>query len=404
MIEERDGRRAARRAAIGGAVDGLSARLIGVSHALHARPELGGEERFACELLTGALEGEGFEVERAVAGLETAFAARRRLAGPGPRVAFLGEYDALPGLGHACGHNWIAATSLGAALALARAAADLPGEVLLIGTPAEETSGGKVTMVARGVFDPGRVDAALMCHPSNRTVVARTSLASCPLEVEFRGRAAHAAASPEAGVNALDAVVLLLVAVDQVKRSLRDDARVPAIVSHGGDAANVIPELAVARFSLRAADAAYLEHVRERVEDCARGAAIATRCAVSTRLYEPPYRELRASPVLARLFRAELAALGVDETGDRAGGMGSLDIGDVSHRVPALHADLAIAEPGVAAHTPAFALAAASPRADLAIALAARALAGTGLRLLEDPALLAEARGHLAPLPETIEE
>jgi amidohydrolase len=382
------------REAVGAAVEALRERLVSVSHDLHARPELGGEERYACELLIGVLRDEGFEIERPAAGLETAFVARRRLAGPGPRVAFLAEYDALPGLGHACGHNWIAATSLGAALALARAAGGLRGEVLLVGTPAEETFGGKVVMTERGVFDA--IDAALMCHPSGRTAVDRTSLASCPLEVEFRGRAAHAAAAPEAGVNALDAVVLLLVAVDQVKRSLRDDARVPAIVTQGGEAANVVPDRAVARFSLRAADGAYLEHVRERVEDCARGAAIATRCTVSTRLFEPRYKELRSSPVLARLFRAELGLLGLSEAGAGPVGMGSLDIGDVSHLVPALHPDIAIAGAEVAAHTEAFAEAAVSPRADHAIGLAARALAGTGLRLLEEPALIAEARSHLA--------
>jgi len=381
------------RRAVAERVADLEELLLAVSHDIHAHPEVGGEEHHACELLVATLRDRGFEVEHPVAGLDTAFVARRQLAGRGPRVAFLAEYDALPKLGHACGHNWIAATSLGAALALAEAAASCAGEVLLIGTPGEENLGGKVIMAAQGVFD--HVDAALMTHPSRHTQVDRTSLANCPIEVVFRGRSAHAAADPQAGVNALDAAVLLLVAVDQLKRSLRDDARVPGVITHGGEVANVVPERAEARFSLRAADKTYVDFMRQRLEECARGAAIATRCEVSTRLYEPQYLELVSNPVLVTLFREELARLGLEETAAQARGMGSLDIGNVSHLVPAIHPDLAIAEGHVGSHTPAFCDAAISPRADAMIAVAAEALAATGLRLLEDPDLVADAKAHL---------
>lgn len=380
-----------RQRAIAAALAELSGELIEVSHEIHGRPELGGEERWASALLAGRAEAAGFEVERGPAGLETAFVARFRLGnGEGPRIALLAEYDALPELGHACGHNWIAATSLGAALGLARGGAGLVGEVLLMGTPAEETVGGKVLMLERGVFD--EVDLAMMIHPSRRTAVDRSSQANCPIEIEFRGQSAHAAASPEAGRNALDAAVLTQIAVDQLHRHLRADARTPRILSHGGDAPNVIPDRAVLRFTLRAADARYVEFLRQRVEDCARGAAIATHTEWSARLYASQYLELISNPPLVRLFRQQLERLGFGEGRPSAGG--ALDIGNVSHRLPVIHPDLEVAPADAAGHTEAFCRAAASPRADAMISVGAELLATTALSLLLRPELLEEARSY----------
>lgn len=369
----------------------LHSELRAVSHDIHAHPELGGEERYAQGRLIEVVSSHGFAVESPVCGLETAFLARRAHGRSRPRIAFLAEYDALPGLGHGCGHNWIAAASLGAAIALAKLAEEqeLSGEILLLGTPGEESLGGKVIMTDGGLFDD--IDVAMMVHPSRRTVVDRTSLASCPLEIEFRGRASHAVTSPESGINALDAARLTFTAVDLLAKTLRADARTPGIIRDGGRAPNTIPDHAVLRFTLRAADSTYLEHLKTRVLECAQGASIATRASMSWRIYEPRYEALRSNPVLVRLFREELARLGLEETTTETKGSGSLDIGNVSQRIPAIHPDLKIAPHDVNVHTPAFREAAISPQADARLLEAASALAGTGLRLLREPALMNEA-------------
>src|SRR5882672_5542506 len=244
------------------AVARLRPSVEALSRSLHRRAELSLEEFESSRLVARFLEREGFTVRRGVAGLPTALLARRRLGRGGPRLAFLAEYDALPGIGHACGHNLIGAAAAGAGAALGRTIRDLRGEVVVIGTPAEETIGGKAVLVDRGLFDG--IDAALMFHPSTEDRVYTTSLACHSLEVVFHGRAAHAVAAPEQGINALDALIRLFVDLERLKRRLPREVRMPGIIAEGGKRANIVPDRAVGRFTLRARNLATLARVGER--------------------------------------------------------------------------------------------------------------------------------------------
>ena len=253
-------------------VDRLTPDLVAVSRFLHANPELAYEERQAAELLTDILEQHGFTVQRGVANLPTAFTG---LAGSGaPRIAFLAEYDALPGLGHACGHNLIGTASLGAALAVRSVLDRVAGSVLLVGCPAEEKGGGKIALVEAGIF--AGTDAAMLVHPSNRTEMVKLALGMRELMVEFFGKASHAAAAPDQGVNALDAAVLAYAGIGVMRQQVRSDARIHGIITHGGQAPNIIPEYAAARYYVRALDLAYMDDLFGRVVGCCEAAAQAT--------------------------------------------------------------------------------------------------------------------------------
>jgi amidohydrolase len=255
-------------------VDALRRDLIGVSHALHADPEVAFQEHRSSKRLADALEQAGFDLERGVGGLPTAFRAELRGEQPGPTIAILAEYDALPDVGHGCGHNIIATSALGAGLALARTAENFAGRVLVIGTPAEEGGGGKIILAEAGVFED--VDAAIMMHPSTRTIVLRGSLASSRVEINFRGKAAHAAGSPDKGINALEAMIQTFVGINGWRLHMRPDARVHGIITHGGDAVNIIPSRASAQFSVRAKDRAYQRELVGMVRQTAEGAATLT--------------------------------------------------------------------------------------------------------------------------------
>jgi amidohydrolase len=241
------------------AIDAAADDLVALARRIHAHPETAFNEHQAAAWLTETLARHGFVVERGIAGLETAFRAEIRGVRPGPTVAILAEYDALPELGHACGHNLIACAAVGAGIGLAAVRDALPGTVLVLGTPAEEGGGGKVIMLQRGAF--AGVDAAMMFHPAGYTVAERPSLASYRLTVRFAGKAAHAAAAPYEGVNALDALIQTFTAVGLLRQQLRDDARVHGIITYGGAAPNIIPDRAEAVFTCRAADAAYARDV-----------------------------------------------------------------------------------------------------------------------------------------------
>lgn len=380
-------------------VQALAPRLREVARFLKEHPELGHEEFQAQDLLCSLLAAAGFQVERAVAGLPTSFRAQFPPQGGGPPyIAYLAEYDALPDIGHGCGHNLIAAISLGAALALrdevaGESGAGAPGGTLfLYGTPAEETTGGKIDMCEAGLFDG--LDAAMLVHPGRQTAVGGSSLASHPLEIEFFGRPAHAAAAPEQGINALQAMLLAFSAINALQPHLDPTVRLPGIILDGGKAANVVPEYTRARFSLRAAEARYLEEtVVPRVLDCARGAALATGCRVAYRFYEPLFLEMQENPVLARLFAGHMRALGhkVEELPPTRRG-GSTDVGNVSHRVPALQPSVAIGDPPPPGHTREFAEATLTEVALQAMVDACTALALTGADLLYDPELVTEVR------------
>lgn len=368
----------------------LEPRLRALSAALACQPELGCREQYAVTLLTGNLEEEGFHVETGLAGLKTAFRATRG-GGPGPTIAFLAEYDAVPGLGHACGHHLICAAAYGAAVALARALGDLPGRVMVCGAPAEETIGGKVVLAARGAFEG--VDLALLAHPGNEDRALVESLASWSFEVVFEGRAAHAVAAPEEGINALDAAIQLFVAKDALLKALNPEVRIPGIILEGGRRPNVVPDRARARFSLRAAETGYLvDTVVERFRALVEGVSRASRTRATLQPIDNLYDNLVGNPIVAEVYSAHATALGMDLRHGPGRVVGSLDMGTLSHCVPSLHPYFSITGHPIPTHTPGFTAAAQTAGAFQATLRAALALGRTGWSFLRDPALLDQAR------------
>jgi amidohydrolase len=355
-------------------------RLWDVSLALHRAPETAFEEREAARLLSGELEREGFAVERGPAGLPTAFTGRTG-SGDGPRVALLMEYDALPLLGHACGHNLIAAAGLGAALAVRGALGEVPGSLLAVGTPAEERGGGKVVLVEAGLFEG--VDAALMFHPGVYSWVRAPLTASAQIRVAFHGRAAHPTGNPTEGIDALGALIQLFNTLGVLDRRLPAGSHVQGIVTDGGRATNIVPEYAEGLFGLRGGTTAALEELVEEVRSCARGVALATRTRVEVDGVGGRYEHFRDNDVLSGLFAHHLDRAGIRLSEPVPGVyLGSSDIGNVSTRVPAIHPFVAIMDPDASDHTPEFAEAAAGPRGRQVMLAAAEALACTAADVL----------------------
>lgn len=364
-----------------GEVDRLRSDLLAISRFLHANPELAYEERQAAELFTDVLAQHGFAVTREVADLPTAFTG---LAGSGaPRIAFLAEYDALPGLGHACGHNLIGTASLGAALAVRSILDRVPGAVFLVGCPAEEKGGGKIALVEAGVFDG--TDAAMLVHPSNRTEMVKLALGMRELTVEYFGKASHAAAAPDQGVNALDAVVLAYTGISVMRQQVRADARIHGIITHGGQAPNIIPDYAAGRFYVRALDLTYMADLFGRVAGCCEAAAQATGCRVKLTSASRDYHPHKPVYRLAELFQRNLEALGETvEQGPVDRELGSTDVGNVSQVVPTIQPTIQICPPEVTYHMAAFAEAAISDAGHRAMFAAAKAMAMTAVDLLTD--------------------
>ena len=380
------------------AIDRRSTELIETADWIHAHPEIGHQEVEASKRLSGMLQAAGISVEMGTAGMATAFKAELGgKNGPRPRVAILAEYDALPGLGHGCGHNLIGTSAIGAGLALNEVLPELDGSVWVLGTPAEESaapnSGGKVHMVNAGVFQD--VDAAIMFHPGTETAVTLDrSLAARGFEFYFHGRAAHAAGAPEEGINALDAVVLMYNAISVLRQQVRPDARIHGIILSGGAAANIIPDYAAIRYRTRADDSEYLADVVARVVACAEGAARATGCRLEWKEYMPGYENTMPNKVLLELMSDNLRALGLQVNNERRRtGRGSTDFGNVSRRVPGIEARIAITEvletPG---HSVAFREAAGSELGRQAMLTAAKGLAMTAIDLLCNPEYLKQAR------------
>ena len=371
-------------------VDALAPTLRDVSAKIHAHPELRFEEHRAAAWLADAAEAAGVPVERGLGGLPTAFRARAG-DGTGPKIAILAEYDALPEIGHACGHNLIAAGALGAFLALARQRDALGGTVDLVGTPAEEGGGGKIKLLRAGAFEG--VDAAMMFHPFDRDLLAHLTLASLWIEMRFHGTPSHAAIAPWEGQSALTACLETFRLIDSQRIHFRDGVRVHGWVTNGGQAVNIIPELAAAEFAVRAKDDAELARVRGIVERCARGAALACGVEVELTLREG-YRDMVNNLTMARRFGAHLTGLGrrAAET-DETVGAGSTDMGDISHAMPSIHPWLAICDKGeTTCHQHAFARSAGSERGQQAMLAAAKAMALTAAELLTDAGLREEVR------------
>jgi amidohydrolase len=373
------------------AMDSARPTILGVAAAIHARPELGKEEHFASSLASDTLEAAGFTVVRGYAGSPTAFRAEKG-TGPGPVIAFMAEYDALPGVGHACGHNLICASALAAGIGLGSVVEEAGGRVVVFGTPAEETDGAKVAMAAAGCFDD--VDVAMMVHPYNGNFWITESLAMDAIEVEYFGKSTHAAASPWEGVNALDAVLILFNSLNALRQQLRPDARVHGIITDGGMAPNVIPEHTAARFYVRAGRRGYLDTLVQKFRACADAAAGATACRVSIHNYESSFDDMASNRVLSERFRDHMViAPGSAPFLRCPDGFGSLDMGNVSHVVPSVHAlfDITGGVP-MSLHTPEFRDVAATPYAAEAMLQAARALVLTGLDAMTDAGFLAAAR------------
>ena len=359
--------------------------LVELSHSIHAEPELAFAEHRSCAKAQALVADHGFEITKAPGGLDTAF---RADYGSGPLViGICAEYDALPGIGHACGHNIIAASAVGTALALAEVADELGLTVVLLGTPAEEAGGGKVLLLNAGAFDD--VAATVMLHPGPLDIAAARSLALSQVAVGYRGRESHAAVAPHLGINAADAITVAQVAIGLLRQQFAPGQMTHGIVTDGGQATNVIPARAEMQYTMRANDAESLRELEKRMADCFLAGAVATGCDYAVSETEPPYDELTPDTWLADTFREEMVRLGrspVPTDVEAAFPLGSTDMGNVTKVMPGIHPIVGIDAGGASVHQPAFAAAAAGPSADTAVVEGAIMLARTVVRLAETQA------------------
>jgi len=349
-------------------------QLTQLSLNIHDNPELGFEEEKASAWLTSYLKDSGFNVDRGIAGLATAF---RATYGQGrPRVALLAEYDALPEMGHGCGHNIIATSAVGAGVASKPIIDQLGGSVVVLGTPGEESLGGKIDMVKAGAFK--EIDVAMIVHPNILNMVAIQTLACSSLEVEFFGRPAHAAAQPHKGINALEAMILSFTSINSLRQHIKAEARIHGIITDGGEAPNIVPTHSAALFLIRAPDNEYLAELKDKVINCFTGASIASGARLEYRWRDRTYAPMKNNTTLAQLFSQNLESLGRHvEALDLRFGFGSTDMGNVSQVVPSIHPTISIASPGVSIHTQEFASAAASEAGHEGLMDAAKAMAMT---------------------------
>jgi len=389
------------------AIDAAREELFGIALDIHAHPELNYQEFHAAKLLSDTLEAHDFTVERGIGGVETAFRATLEGgAGDGPTVAVLAEYDALPEIGHGCGHNLIAMAGLGAGLGVQANIKNLPGRLVVIGTPAEEGGGGKIKLLDAGVFDG--VDICLSSHPSsNRTVIPQDiplgeswSLAMVGFRYIYHGKAAHAAAAPEEGINALNSLIHLFTGIDALRQHLREDTRIHGIITDGGLAPNVVPEFAAANFMLRCRDRNYLSDVIVgKVLKIAEGAALITGATLEVEPYYPFYENVLPNGVLAENFRANAETVGMRidaPTGGRRGSGASTDFGNVSQVLPSLELRYAVSETPVPSHSRQMTETAITETALSSALNVAKVLSLTAGDFLRDPARLKEAQAEFA--------
>ena len=389
------------------AIDAAREELFGIALDIHAHPELNYQEFHAAKLLSDTLEAHDFTVERGIGGVETAFRATLEGgAGDGPTVAVLAEYDALPEIGHGCGHNLIAMAGLGAGLGVQANMKNLPGRLVIIGTPAEEGGGGKIKLLDAGVF--GGVDICLSSHPSsNRTIIPQDipmdeswSLAMVGFRYIYHGKAAHAAAAPEEGINALNSLIHLFTGIDALRQHLREDTRIHGIITDGGLAPNVVPEFAAANFMLRCRDRNYLSDVIVgKVLKIAEGAALITGATLEVEPYYPFYENVLPNAVLAENFRANAEAVGMRidaPTGGRRGSGASTDFGNVSQVLPSLELRYAVSETPVPSHSRQMTETAITETALSSALNVAKVLSLTAGDFLRDPARLKEAQAEFA--------
>ncbi|HEX4905246.1 MAG TPA: M20 family metallopeptidase [Acidimicrobiales bacterium] len=374
-------------------IDQLADVLIEASHDIHEHPELAFEEHHAHDALTAILEREGIDVTRGAFGMETAFDAV--VGTEGPTVAVCLEYDALPGVGHACGHNIIATAGLGASLAAAAFAGDGGGRVRILGTPAEERGGGKEVAIRGGALEG--VDVAMMIHPADADLLSMDAIAVVEYDVEFHGKAAHAAAFPQLGQNALDAAVLSYVNIAALRQHIEDTDRIHGIFTDGGARPNIVPEHAAMTWMVRSLKREGLEPLAERVKACFEAGAAATGCTCTYDQAFPPYDDVIDNQTMLELYGANVAALG--RPASRPGPkrvVGSTDMGNVSKVVPSIHPMIRVAPPGISIHSHDFASHARSSAGDEAVILGAKAMAMTIADLWADPSTVERAKAELA--------
>ncbi len=360
-------------------------KILDLSLYIRNNPEVGLQEFKASEKIVDMIKKEGFEVKFDYKEMPTTFVARKK-NGEGPKIAIMAEYDALPGIGNACGHNLIAAMSFGAAVALSEALDEYPGEIILMGTPAEELGEGKPFLIKQGEFDD--VDVAMMIHPNSRTYLDVPVLAIGGIDFHFYGKAAHAAANPHMGVNALDAVILFFNNINALRQQLRDDARVHGIIIEAGSAANSIPDKSKVRLEMRAKDQKYFLELIEKVKKCAEAAALATGCNLEWNHFEPNCDSLKANQNTLDIYKKHLDSFNIKF--DPCHETGSTDMGNVSQVVPSIHPWLKMIEGDAGLHTQEFLDETSSEYTKERTIIGAKLLALTGLEILKNPEILIE--------------
>ncbi|MBT2656505.1 M20 family metallopeptidase [Bacillus sp. ISL-18] len=358
----------------------IQSRLWEINDILYHHPELGDQEYESMNLLVELLEQHQFSVEKGIVGRPTAFKAVYDSKKEGPTIAYLSEYDALPEVGHGCGHNMIGTMSAGAGVLLSKVLDEIGGRVVVLGTPAEETNGAKVPMAEQGVFDD--IDAAMIVHPGDVSYESGDSLAMDAIQFDFRGRTSHAAASPEKGINALDAVIQLFNGINALRQHVTSDVRIHGIIKEGGVAANIVPDKAVAQFYIRAKDRSYLNELVQKVINIAKGASSMTGAEVHIENYELSYDNMVTNQTLSQLFTSNLLTTGVKQVEKAKDSYGSIDMGNVSHVVPAIHPYIGLDSPGLVAHTREFADLTITDNSHQILSRGALALALTGYDLI----------------------
>ena len=354
----------------------IKERLAEISDYIYRNPELGNEEYKAVEVLTTFLREHGFEIECPYAGMNTAFKATFDSGKEGMTVGYLCEYDALPEIGHGCGHNMIGAMSAGAGVVLSKGLSEIGGKIIVYGTPAEETNGGKVILTEAGAFD--ELDAAMIVHPDGETRASGSSSALYPIRFIYKGKTAHAASCPEKGINALNSVIQLFNGMDALRQHVTPDVRMHGIITKGGVAANIVPDEAVADFYFRASTKERVTEVVEKVKKIAEGAALMTGATLEMERYELPYDDLNTNEILSEMFNSNLRELGITDIKEAKATGGSSDIGNVSHVAPTIHPYIGITDCPMVGHSIEMANATTTSKAHDRLLIAALAMAYTG--------------------------
>lgn len=367
-------------------IDKIKEEMIAISDYIYYNPELGDKEYKAAERLTKFLEDNCFKVKIGICNRSTAFKAVYDSGIQGPSIAYLCEYDALPEVGHGCGHNMIGTMSAGAAAALSKVLDKIGGRIIVLGTPAEETNGAKVDMAAQGIFDD--VDVAMILHPDDKNYESGYSLAMEAIQFSFKGKSCHAASEPETGINALNAALLTFDGINALRQHLQSDVRIHGIIKEGGIAANIVPDKAVAQFYVRAKKKRYLKEVVDKVKNVARGAALMTGAELDISNYELSYDNMNTNKALSDTFNKNLKSTGTSEIYPSKTSYGSIDMGNVSNVVPAIHPYIGIGGAEILGHTKEMADLTITNAAHDAMTIGALALALTGYDVIVDKNLL----------------